>query len=659
MPGRKETPRADQDASPQQIVSNLFVHPPVNHADLVARLGASSPASVRECLIEKMRFGTVSPAEVSLLEDMFCTVGVGSAKNHLRNIVADRALHARTRACAMSLLLAEDSSALSKLHMELSEDELLSLAVQPLADLLLRIEADPWEAELLADMLATVPDEMACSVFARLEHCRKQSGMRATAVYFGLLQSDPLPTLWPQIVQALQDQGDEEAIMLLEKASKEPHDRSVQRLLQGALLRLRTRLLEGKRPAPGKAHGYLSSCDANGCYVMVARRDNPDGTSTIGVLCSHVQGELRGGYVTYGQPASRCDEICAAAARESHTRFVPVPVGKLFPNIAFATETTLAADRRVSPELMGALRFFSQFPQEDFAPETPKGRLSLKALRALFSKEEFGQGWRFTRSEMEQLSRVLFQTPSGSADTLTDHPLSSKGAMAKRLSAMLGHMVHYYALSDDSESSQLCALAAREVERDFMRSKTMRVVAENTNLFLSSVVKPSASSADIDPPFLTSRADRLTQRQLLKARFFSGLKRPNAYDLIALDFADEAMHSVVETLVSHAAEEWPQLIDLQDGALELACMFREQILSDKQRPPQKEAKLITHGTRLLARTFGISSSLARILATAAFSRMAHFARTVCTQCSVNCWARPHRNASREFFTLEHPAQHVE
>ena len=53
------------------------------------------------------------------------------------------------------------------------------------------------------------------------------------------------------------------------------------------------------------------------------------------------------------------------------------------------------------------------------------------------------------------------------------------------------------------------------------------------------------------------------------------------------------------------------------------------------------------------------TSLARILATAAFSRMAHFARTVCTQYSVNCWARPHRNASREFFTLEHPAQHVE
>ena len=666
MPRRdRKTPWASA-AKTQQIVADLFVHPPVSHADLQERLGVASVGDARKYLLDRMRSGKVESTDVELYGDLFHVLGLGSEADSLLRVVSDDKLDLRTRSCAMGILLSEDPSFAGKLQEVLSPDEMLQIIAQPLSDALVRVESDPAEGEGLASMMSAIPSDMLVMLFEELDRWRVGSGIAASVAYEALLRSSSLSMLFPKIVEALQKQGDEDAVQLLDSIRAELTDRTQQRLLQGALLRLRTRILDGQKPSPADAQGYLSGCDTLGCFVIVARRDNPDASTTLAVLCLHVSGELRSGYVLTGQSPERAARLCEEVAQESGTRFVAAPIGRLLPLVEHAAEKTLQNGRSVPAEAMTALRFLSRFVSDPLKLPEPTGRLTLTALRSLFSRPEFGDGWRFTQTELDRAAPPKSttrkpKTPAVAAP-LRAQPfwqqmattLAKTDAPKKRLGSMLRHMAVYYTVSGELADSKLCLLAAHDVEKDFAHSRVVQLVAENTRRWLTDMadgaIGPSAPGSS---PLVG--ADRLSWRQQLKSRFFAGIEKPSAQDLLVLDYADEALQTIVTTLSCAPSEEWPRFELQQQTAFELAVAFRDQLI--RQRGPSL-SRLLTQSSRLVEQTMHVSRSLAGLLSSAVLTRLASFAAEVCAKCPVDCLGRLHADVSREFFSLEHPSRKV-
>jgi len=655
-------------ARTQQIIADLFVHPPVSHADLMQRIGVASVAEARKYLLDRLRGGQVESTDVELYGDLFHVLGLGSAADSLLGLVSDNAQALRTRSCAMGILLSEDPSFAPRLQELLPPDEMLQIIAQPLSDALVRIEADPAEGEGLVSMLSAIPGDMMVLLFDELEHWRSEAGIPASVAYEALLRSPHLPSLFPKIVESLLTQGDDDAVALLDSVRAEVKERAQQRLLQGALLRLRTRLLDEKKLKASDAGGFVSGCDTLGCFVIVARRQNPDQTTTLAVLCLHVSGEVRSGYVLTGQAPERAASLCAEVASESGTRFIETPLPRLIPLVEQAAQNTLKSGRAVPVEAMAALRFLSRFAAEPITLPAPTGRLTLTALRTLLSRPEFGDGWRFTQAELDRAPLPKSATRSKRSAATTSPTTTRKtvpwwqqmalalakhATTAQRLRYMIRHMASYYVLADKPELAKLCLLAAADVEKDFVKSRLTQLLAENTIAWLGEMADGALQSAQSDcPPPLVS-ADRLAWRQQLKGRFFSGIERPTAQELLVLDFADEALQTIVANLSCAPSEEWPRFELQQQTAFELAVAFRDQLI--RQRGPSL-SRLLTQSSRLVEQTMKVSRSLAGLLSSAVLTRLAGFAGEICGGCKVDCLSRLHADVSREFFSLDHPGR---
>jgi hypothetical protein len=659
-------------ARTHQIIADLFAHPPVSHADLMQRLAVASAGDARHYLLERMRQGKVEPTDVELYGDLFHVLGLGGEAEALVGLVKDPAVTLRTRSCAMGILLSEDPGFAPRLQELLSPEEMLQIIAQPLADALIRIEADPAEGEALVSMLSAIPPDMMLLLFEELDRWRVGAGLAASVAYEALLRSPLLGAVFPKIVESLREQGDEEAVALLESVRAEVKERTQQRLLQGALLRLRTRLLDEPKPTPSEAVGFLSGCDTLGCFVVVARRQNPDGTTTLAVLCLHVSGEIRSGYVLTGQPPDRAQQLVEEIAAESGTRFIETKLGRLTTLLSQAAQNTLKSGRSVPVEALAALRFVSPFVGEPLTLPEPSGRLTLTALRALLSRPEFGDGWRFTQSELDRVPppkltartrRTTAPGPAGTTGTTTPKvvpwwqmmaaALAKNDATAQRLRSMISHMARYYVLADEPELAKLCLLAAAEVERDFVKSRLTQLLAENTLVWLGELADSTLPSPRGRSGVPLVSADRLSWRQQLKSRFFAGIEKPSAHDLLALDYADEALQTIVATLSCAPSEEWPRFELQQQTAFELAVAFRDQLI--RQRGPSL-SRLLTQSSRLVEQTMHVSRSLAGLLSSAVLTRLAGFAGEVCSACKVDCLNRLHADVSREFFALDHPGR---
>lgn len=676
MPRRDNKPSWASAAKTQQIIADLFVHPPVSQADLVHRLGVASVVDARKCLLDRMRSGKVESTDVELYGDLFHMLGLGGEAESLVGLVSDQRLDLRTRSCAMGILLSEDASFAPRLQEALSPDEMLQIIAQPLSDALIRIESDPAEGEGLASMLSAIPGDMIPMLFAELDRWRVGAGIPASVAYEALLRNELLTGLLPDIVETLLAQGDEDAVSLLESIRAELTEKSQQRVVQGALLRLRTRLLDRPAEKSASATGYLSGCDTLGCFVVLARRNNPDKTTTLAVLCLHVSGEVRSGYVLTGQTDERAKSLCEEVASESGTRFIEAPIAKLMPLIEGAAERTLMNGRSVPVEALTALRFLSRFASEPLVLPEATGKLTLTAVRSLLSRPEFGDGWRFTQSELElasatsaplmlrrrtsNLTEAKAPKPKPAAATKKAEPrwqllasaLGQHKGTRQRLALMMRHMACYYTIAEEPELSKLCLTAAADVERDFVKSRLTQLVAQQTEKWLTQMADGVLQQGQGDASPTLIRADRLSWRQQLKSRFFAGVEKPTAHDLLALDYADEALATIVATLSCAPSEEWPRFELQQQAAFELAVAFRDQLI--RQRGPSL-SRLLTQSSRLVEQTMKVSRSLAGLLSSAVLTRLAGFASDVCASCRVDCLGHIHSDVSREFFSLDHPS----
>ena len=268
--------------------------------------------------------------------------------------------------------------------------------------------------------------------------------------------------------------------------------------------------------------------------MIVARRDNPDASTTLAVLCLHVSGELRSGYVLTGQSPERAARLCEEVAQESGTRFVAAPIGRLLPLVEHAAEKTLQNGRSVPAEADGAA-LLSRFVSDPLKLPEPTGRLTLTALRSLFSPTRVWRrlaiypdraGSRRAAQEHDPQTKDARRCSTSARPALWQQmatTLAKTDAPKKRLGSMLRHMAVYYTVSGELADSKLCLLAAHDVEKDFAHSRVVQLVAENTRRWLTDMadgaIRPSAPGSS---PLVG--ADRPSWRQQLKSRFFAGIE---------------------------------------------------------------------------------------------------------------------------------------
>ena len=107
---------------------------------------------------------------------------------------------------------------------------------------------------------------MLLPLFTQLEHRRRYGGVPAAVAYEQVLRRPDLLALHPEILNALTEEGGRDAVGILEGLRRDASEPAQHRLLQGVLMRLHTRTMEGRTRLPGSTIAHISSCDGQSTF---------------------------------------------------------------------------------------------------------------------------------------------------------------------------------------------------------------------------------------------------------------------------------------------------------------------------------------------------------------------------------------------------------
>ncbi len=648
--------RAKSGSSPQAvntrgILEELFTHPPVSRAELEQRLAPARIGEARRFLVERLARGDIEENEGDLLVSIFHILGIGRESQALLDVVAAPEQHRHIRAYALTVLLHADPAYSEKLREVVSERDLLSLAAQPMCQFLCQIEGSPDEADQLALTLESAPDDLRLPLFEHLDEFRKQSGVPAAVAYEGVLRRPLLKELRAPILKALSAEGGRDAIALIEALRSESSDPQTQRLLQGALLRLRTRALDGQTRPLGKTCAHISSCDGQSAFFVLCERENPDGTHTLALLCIRAAGDVRDGYVATRQPASQVLTLLSRFQNDAGTEFVCVSLEQAAPLIHMAVERARAtADGDVAPPPEGALpalRFFERVEPLPLPPVSRARRPTLTSLRALLRRPPYKRSWFIDPSDLEAsgVRPPPSEQPSAGWFTAATRRLAQNRALMQRVAAMARHMANWHQLRDEPAPAGLCLAAAEATEQDPEGSALLRVLLER--LFLPTGTRPiEADELQEDPLGEPSR------RQYIKSRFFLDVAAPKGRDLALLDFTEAALLALERALETVPGDARPREDVVQEAAHDIARLFRDFVLLTRQSSP---SLLGDRMAEIIAASGHLPAEECRRLSLMILAALVSFVDEVCGDCPVRCLSRPRAAVAAEFFSPMHPA----
>lgn len=646
-PGVSQRPRA---ASTRSILDELFAHPPVSRAELEQRLAPANALEARRSLVSRLARGEIEESDGDLLVSIFHVLGIGRESQALIDVVSDGGRERHIRACALTVLLHDDPQYSDKLREVVSEEDLLSLAAQPLCQFVCQIESNPDEAEQLALTLESVPDDLRGALFSHLDQFRRDSGVPAAVAYEQVLRRPALAALRPAILAAIAHEGGRDAIALIESLRTEAADAPDQRTLQGLLLRLRTRALEGRVNPLGETRAYISSCDGQSAFFVLGERENPDSTHTLALLCIRAAGDIRDGYVATRQPESQVRSLLDRFTTDAGTEFVRVPLEQAAPIVHRAVERTLADGRMLPDDALPALRFFDRV--EPIAlPTIPRAkRPTLAALRELLRRPPYERAWFVDPTDLEGsgISPPATTTgrPTAAWLSQTARKLGESAMLVGRVQAMAQHMAIWHQLRGETEQAALCQAAADEVERQPTRSTLLRVLLERLCAPERSEPERLADESEPEPLGEPSR------RQFLKSRFFLDVAAPKGRDLALLDFTEAALLALERALDTVPGEARPREDAIHEVAFDIAKLFRDYVLLTRHSPP---AKLSEQMARLLAAACELPADECHRLALMVLAGLVSFVDEVCGDCPVHCLNRPRAAMAQEYFSPMHPA----
>lgn len=702
MPRTPEKSPRISAAKTRDILDELFVHPPVSRADLEQRVAPVNLSVARRLLAERLAAPRLSEPDGELLVSVFQCIGVGQQSQALVALVVNPKVDQRIRAYALTILLHEDPAYGESLRQYVSDSELLLLAAQPLCQVLSTIEADPAEAEDLAEALESVSDDLRPALFAQVEEYRQKVGTPAAVAYEQVLRRPALVALRPILIAAMVEEGGNDAISLLQTLRSEETDAARRRNLQGALLRLHTRQLDGKWRGTGESCAYVSSCDGQGAFFVLGHRDNPDGRCTLAMLCVRAAGDVRDGYVVPGQPPEQVDRLLRKFAADASTEFVRVEVAQATPLVQQAVSRTLALGMAVPLDAVSALRFFERVDGIPAPPLAVPAKVTLAALRKLMRRPAYRRSWFFDEGDLAGAgiaapTRAMPRAAQAAWIADAARRLGQEPALAQRLVAMAGHMANWHRLRNEPAEQAHLTAAQQATETNFATSPLVQVLLERTLAALlpspragrrsdrAGAHDPSPHHGDAthfdaddagdeaypddeedefaplgaDAQRLTANPDQPplvdpTRRQFLKARFFADLTVPKGRDLALLDLTEATLVALQSSLDLIPSDRQPREEQKEAAAHGIATVFRDYLLAQKRIDL---AKLSARFAAVLAKTCHLPPPLCESLGRALLRAGATFVEKVCHRCPVGCLDRPRTGMSAEFFSPEHPALH--
>ena len=647
------------------ILNELFLHPPISRPELEQRLTSAHLPTARKWLIDKLDSPQLSDSDGELLVGIFHCLGIETDTAALITIVTDSKRERRIRAYALTILLHEDPTYSESLREFVPDNELLMLAAQPLCNVLATIEAEPAEAEDLASALESVSEDMRLPLFGQLEEYRQQVGTPAAVAYEQTLRRDSLRALRPQILTALLTEGGNDAIALLESMRNEETKPEARRALQGALLRLHTRALEGRQQSLGSCFAHISSCDGQGAYFVLGYRQNPDQRTTLAMMCVRAAGDIRDGYVVPCQPKQQIDALLKKFTQEAGTLFVRVPLAQASGLIAGAVQRTLAQGLAVPIDAIPALRFFERSEPQPAQLPPPAARHGITTVRRLLERPEYVRSWFFDDSDL--LSAGV--SPPSSEDELSDwlqeaaQRLAAVPPLRSRIVAMAEHMALWHHLRGEAAESALCTAAAQATQRNFAKSALVRALLERSATEAPSPHQLSEHEDQSHQEFtgdLEHESDQSglvllsepARRQYLKSRFFADIDEPKGSDLAWLDLTEATLLSLQVELNLQPGDARPRDDAQHAAALEIARIFRDFMLGGRGKDPRA---LGSKFTTVLVSTCRLPKRTCEQISRALLKAVASFVDEVCHSCRVGCFAHPSSPVKAAFFSPEHPA----
>lgn len=632
---------------PRAILDDLFAHPPVSRAELEQRLDRISPADLRRLLIDRMVRGRLRESDSDLMVSLFHIVGVGRDCEVLVDAVADARRERHVRACALAVLLAADPTYSERLRKVVPSDDLLSLVAEPLAQFIFHAEANPEEGDALVAALESVPVEMLPPLFQQLEHRRRSGGVPAAVAYERVLRRSELSALHTDILNTLTEEGGRDAMQLLETLRGEAGDAARHRQLQGMLMRLHTRAMEGRTRLPGMITAHISSCDGQSTFFVLADRSNMDGSHTLALLCVSAQHGIRDGHIATRQTSAQAEYLLSRFMAEAGVEFVRVKIDQ-----ANAIVGRILREHADPPdEVKPVLRFFARSDAATLPLVAKATRATLAQLRTQMQRKPYDKTWFIDGADMASLplQPPLRRQPSVAWYTQAAAALAERAGLCERLVAMASHMAIWHQLRGEAAAAGLCLAAAESTRESPADSSLLRVLLERSVTVARSSLASEGEAPEPGPGVLLGDPLR---RQYIKSRFFVEIEAPHGRDLALLDFTEAALLSLERAVGMLPGDMRPREEEVQQAAHSLAVLFRDYIL---HKEPREAVVLSERMTTVLAAMCRPHKAPAEVLARAVLAALVAFVDEVCGTCKIACLHRPRAFVGPSFFATGHPA----
>ena len=645
---RRSGKRGDHTRS---ILEELFSHPPVNQAELERRLSTIDAVAARVVLIKQLEAGEVDEQDASLFGAVFHHLGVEDAYEDLLAIAQDQSQTSNVRSRAMGVLAEEEPDELDNLMECLPPEDVTPLAELSLREMLATIQADPEQADSVAYVLESTPQDAQMFMAEQIEHCRKQAGTPAAAAYSQILASDDFSHLRQLFLRAIVDEGGTQGIALLESLRDTTTDSAAHRDLQGAILRLRTHSIdpEASHELPqGEAH--LGSCDGQGAFILLGCFRNPDGTMTLADLCIRCAADVRDGFVIPRGSAEDAEELLLEIQTGLGTAFVDIPLRRAAEMVAAAEERTRTAGLYIPEDAQPAVALFKRALEpareaDDDAPavERPPGRLTLKQVRVLFKMQEYHLSWFFDLGDLDGVGVTLPSNKRVKAQWYRQ--VAGKLATPQiicRVVCMARHMQQWHQWRGEPDLAGLCGALADATEDNFATSPLVRVMLEQS-------LSPPDDCLLSD---MGSYGDAVL-RQHLKALFFQNVEAPRGKDLARLDLTEAALVSLDSIFDGLPGECRPREDERYATAFALGKTFADFMTSGKQNPIEQLARRMTGALRKSSR---LSWEQRQQVVLLVLPLLGSYLDEVCSICPVGCLEDPQARVEDEFFSPSHPVE---
>ncbi len=348
-------------APTREVVADLIDRPPLNDGELGRRLQHVDRADARREIVDRLFDGSVSRDGVEVLSAALLVLGAEGQEARLERVVVDVRRARSERWTALSLIFSASPERANRALVGLAPADGLRLTLQPAAEAISDVLADPAAGDTIAEALAALPRELRSEAVAHLEEVRRSAGTPAVLVYRELLQREDLDDLRSLALEAIVEEGGEEAAAELVQLRDEAGDPPSRQAFQRALLRLGTRAIEAPSEPPAiKGQAHLGICDGQGAFILLGCFENADGTTSIADLCIRVTGEVRDGFAAAALDEGEVDVLFEKMRESGLGDLTTLPLS-VAAAIAFAgVERTRRAGLSIPEDARPALLLFER-----------------------------------------------------------------------------------------------------------------------------------------------------------------------------------------------------------------------------------------------------------------------------------------------------------